>query len=442
MRKSSLRSCGGAPMAASASASASSPRRPGGSRMARSSSWNGSPTHRAGGAPPSPGLGGRKASGVQFKEEIEDVCEFRKADPPRKVSDLPSVLSVAAPPASPLRRCGSGSELVRSPPAAGEAAPAGEPGAGLRARSGSLERASSTQMVEYLERAPEVAEAVERCRRAAMSIQRNVRLEDGVRAGIAVRGMREILRKLVADFRGELADACRRASVSDREEGNLVGCAEAFVMTEVSDRVFGICGRYARRRDERLARAATRLRSASGSGLGVREHHRPASVEPALAAFDGIGACGTPRDKALCVKRTIDALMEGVREQKRRDRARDRAPAPPGGGGAPLRELSGRVAAAVGGGGRDRIASSEWACSSDDVISLLLRVICQSRLTNLVAHVTHLCQFYDLLGGGGGEDAYNITTLAVATEYLLRQSGGADEARTTFKKGEREAAAA
>ena len=42
--------------------------------------------------------------------------------------------------------------------------------------------------------------------------------------------------------------------------------------------------------------------------------------------------------------------------------------------------------------------------------------------------MTDVCQFFDLLGDGGGEDAYNITTLAVTTEYLLRQSRGDNNA--------------
>lgn len=408
------------------------------SRLPRSSSWD---------CRQEPIAISRKKSNVQFRDEIEDVCEFRKADPPRRVSTnaLPQT----------IRRSGA-EELANL--AIGENASSSGAGkeengivdavheAEQRGRSGTLAGAASSVMVEYVEHMSQVSVAVERIRKVAMSIQKNVLLEGGVRGSIAVKGMREILRKLVSEFRAELAVACRRASVGEKETENVLMCAEPFVMTEVSERVFGICKRYARKKDEQLGRAATRLRSVSGSGYGVREHHRAASIDAALAAFNQIETCGTSHDKVLCLKRTIDALMESVMEQKRRDRTQ----ASNGEGGVrnasgadggeisaqSLRKLSGQVDAAVvasscntnTSGGRGRICSSEWACSTDDIISLLLSVICQTSVTNLVAHVTDVCQFFDLLGDGGGEDAYNITTLAVTTEYLLRQSRGDNNA--------------
>ena len=47
------------------------------SRLPRSSSWD---------CRQEPIAISRKKSNVQFRDEIEDVCEFRKADPPRRVS--------------------------------------------------------------------------------------------------------------------------------------------------------------------------------------------------------------------------------------------------------------------------------------------------------------------------------------------------------------------
>ena len=428
----------------------------------------------------------RKQSSVQFKDDIEDVCEFHKSDAPRRVSltALPRSSSAESlgggagattpelVPTSPLTAEGnastqspSSSMVVDEP--SGDSPTAASPlqtmvprtlsftqnssappsvvpaslgatapsvGASSSSSSSStssdtlgLRDASSSRLVDFLEHIEDASDAIERCRRVAMSIQSNVRLDAGVADAVALEGMKGILRKLVKGFREELATAIAASSDPKSRDVSLAMChsstdamrellhaAESFVMTEVSDRTFSICRRVAGRGEERLAMASGRLRSESGSRCGVRDLHRSAKISSSVAIFNGLDACTTPRDKVMVLKATVADLIVRILEQKRKDDKQR-------GGGS-----NGRGNGSMNGRGNENVktrrTSSDWACSTDDLISLMLVVISKSSVRDVVAHVADVSSFYDLLGDIGGEDAYHVTTFSVAVEYLLAQS--------------------
>ena len=76
--------------------------------------------------------------------------------------------------------------------------------------------------------------------------------------------------------------------------------------------------------------------------------------------------------------------------------------------------------------GRERGSTVEWECNSDDLVSIMLSVICESGVSNLAAHCVQLTNFYDLLNDIGGEDSYVITNFAVAIEYMIANDRGSN----------------
>ncbi|GAQ91528.1 hypothetical protein KFL_008010030 [Klebsormidium nitens] len=160
--------------------------------------------------------------------------------------------------------------------------------------------------------------------------------------------------------------------------------SETWVLAHLHDKlVDGLAGMVAAREADVKSMLA-KLDKLPTSVLGVTEEYEDAVLGDAVLQFQSLPLARSPLEKALCLKKTVTCMLEGISRTKRAS-ARD-----------------------------------DFVPCTDDLLSLMLLMLTKAKIPRLLAQAMYIEHFLNLHLDDGltGELGYHLTNLLAACAYL------------------------
>lgn len=169
----------------------------------------------------------------------------------------------------------------------------------------------------------------------------------------------------------------------------LWSACETWVLGSVYDKIMGACKQMFGQSDRILDENLARLDKVDPSVLGVRSEFKEFVLGEALLQFRMINRERTPLEKAICLRKTINCIIEGIQTV--------------------ISSCSGTTAEKDG-----------LLPCTDDLLSFMLLLMARSRVKNLQANACYMDNFLSLQmeDDQGGELAYHVTNFVAACNYL------------------------
>ena len=201
--------------------------------------------------------------------------------------------------------------------------------------------------------------------------------------------LRRIVKTLVDQL---LASNPRLESACVGNEENmsqLWSACETWVLGSVYDKIMGACKQMFGQKDKILDDNLARLDKVDPIVLGVRSEFKEFVLGEALLQFRMINRGRTPLEKAICLRKTINCIIEGIQSV--------------------ISSCSGTTAEKDG-----------LLPCTDDLLSFMLLLMARSRVKNLQANACYMDNFLSLQmeDEQGGELAYHVTNFVAACNYL------------------------
>jgi hypothetical protein len=203
--------------------------------------------------------------------------------------------------------------------------------------------------------------------------------------------LRRIVKTLVDQLLGSnprLESAC---TDSEDHMAQLWSSCETWVLGSVYDKIMGACKQMLSQSDKILDENLSRLDKVDPIVLGVRSEFKEFVLGEALLQFRMINRGRTPLEKAICLRKTINCIIEGIHSV--------------------ISSCSGTSAEKDG-----------LLPCTDDLLSFMLLLMARSRVKNLQANACYMYNFLSLQmeedQQGGGELAYHVTNFVAACNYL------------------------
>ncbi|KAG0556430.1 hypothetical protein M758_11G051400 [Ceratodon purpureus] len=180
------------------------------------------------------------------------------------------------------------------------------------------------------------------------------------------------------------------ACVGNEESmGQLWSACETWVLGSVYDKIMGACKQMFGQSDKILDDNLARLDKVDPIVLGVRSEFKEFVLGEALLQFRMINRGRTPLEKAICLRKTINCIIEGIQTV--------------------ISSCSGTSAEKDG-----------LLPCTDDLLSFMLLLMARSRVKNLQANACYMHNFLSLQmeDEQSGELAYHVTNFVAACNYL------------------------
>lgn len=169
----------------------------------------------------------------------------------------------------------------------------------------------------------------------------------------------------------------------------LWSACETWVLGSVYDKIMGACKQMFGQSDKILDQNLAKLDKVDPIVLGVRSEFKEFVLGEALLQFRTINRGRTPLEKAICLRRTINCIIEGIQS----------------------------VISSCSGTSADK--DGLLPCT-DDLLSFMLLLMARSRVKNLQANACYMDNFLSLQSQEeqGGELSYHVTNFVAACNYL------------------------
>lgn len=169
----------------------------------------------------------------------------------------------------------------------------------------------------------------------------------------------------------------------------LWSACQTWVLGSVYDKIMGACKQMFGQSDKILDENLARLDKVDPIVLGVRSEFKEFVLGEALLQFRMINRGRTPLEKAICLRKTINCIIEGIQSV--------------------ISSCSGTTAEKDG-----------LLPCTDDLLSFMLLLMARSRVKNLQANACYMDNFLSLQmeDDQGGELAYHVTNFVAACNYL------------------------
>lgn len=169
----------------------------------------------------------------------------------------------------------------------------------------------------------------------------------------------------------------------------LWSACQTWVLGSVYDKIMGACKQMFGQSDKILDENLARLDKVDPIVLGVRSEFKEFVLGEALLQFRMINRGRTPLEKAICLRKTINCIIEGIQSV--------------------ISSCSGTTAEKDG-----------LLPCTDDLLSFMLLLMARSRVKNLQANACYMDNFLSLQmeDEQGGELAYHVTNFVAACNYL------------------------
>jgi hypothetical protein len=176
---------------------------------------------------------------------------------------------------------------------------------------------------------------------------------------------------------------------NDENMSRLWSACQTWVLGSVYDKIMGACKQMFGQSDKILDDNLARLDKVDPIVLGVRSEFKEFVLGEALLQFRMINRGRTPLEKALCLRKTINCIIEGIQSV--------------------ISSCSGTTAEKDG-----------LLPCTDDLLSFMLLLMARSRVKNLQANACYMDNFLSLQmeDDQGGELAYHVTNFVAACNYL------------------------
>ncbi|KAJ7529435.1 hypothetical protein O6H91_15G050300 [Diphasiastrum complanatum] len=165
---------------------------------------------------------------------------------------------------------------------------------------------------------------------------------------------------------------------------------EVWVAGAVYDKIMGACKQMFSVKDKQLDQILAKLEKASPSLLGVRPEFTDFVLGDALQQFRMINMFHTPLEKAVCLRKTVNLIMDGIQRV--------------------TQSCSGALAQTDG-----------LLPCTDDLLSFMLLLMARAKVKYLQANACYMQKFLFVQEEDyqRGELGYHITNFVAACEYLL-----------------------
>lgn len=176
---------------------------------------------------------------------------------------------------------------------------------------------------------------------------------------------------------------------NEENMSQLRSACETWVLGSVYEKVLGACKLMFGQSDKILDYNLARLDKVDPIVLGVRSEFKDFVLGEALLQFRMINRGRTPLEKAICLQKTINCIIEGIQTV--------------------ISSCSGTTAEKDG-----------LLPCTDDLLSFMLLLMARSRVKNLQANACYMDNFLSLQAENeqSGELAYHVTNFMAACNYL------------------------
>ncbi len=208
--------------------------------------------------------------------------------------------------------------------------------------------------------------------------------------------LRRIVKTLVDQLLAcnpRLESSCSAAGSRNNEEEHnmkqLWRACEAWIFGAVYDKIMGACKQMFGQNDKLLDQTLLKLDKVDPLVLGVRGEFKEFVLGEALHQFRTINRLRTPLEKAVCLRKTVNCIMEGIQSV--------------------ITSCKGTQADTDG-----------LLPCTDDLLSFMLLLMAKARVTNLQANACYMDNFLSLSNqyGEEGELRYHVTNFVAACSYL------------------------
>ncbi|XP_024518036.1 uncharacterized protein LOC112341688 [Selaginella moellendorffii] len=194
---------------------------------------------------------------------------------------------------------------------------------------------------------------------------------------LRIEAWRGTLLSIVRNLRDQLLT--RTSDLSEDHSESLWLACETWVMAAAHDKIMGACEQMYAADDRKLAQKLSKLRQLDPSILGVNADLKDIAFGDAIQVFGMINTCRSPLEKAVCLKKTINFVMDGIQAS----------------------------------------SSKENQLCTDDLLSLMLLLIAHAKLQHLQATACYMENFFQMRDDQQtGELRYHITNFVAACAYL------------------------
>lgn len=179
-------------------------------------------------------------------------------------------------------------------------------------------------------------------------------------------------------------------AVNQENMSQLRSACETWVLGSVHEKIICACKQMFGQSDKILDDNLVRLDKVDPIVLGVRSEFKEFVLGEALLQFRMISRGRTPLEKAICLRKTINCIIEGILSV--------------------ISSCSGTAAEKDG-----------LLPCTDDLLSFMLLLMARSRVKNLQANACYMYNFLSLQleDEQGGELAYHVTNFVAACNYLI-----------------------
>ncbi|KAH9311806.1 hypothetical protein KI387_026841, partial [Taxus chinensis] len=199
--------------------------------------------------------------------------------------------------------------------------------------------------------------------------------------------MRRIIKALVDQLL--ICNPSLKSCMTNEEHMNQIWLAcETWVFGSVHDKIMGACKQMTAIKDNMMDETLARLEKADPSTLGVRREFETFVLGDALYQFKLINKFTTPLEKAICLRKTINCVLEAIKT----------------------------VETSYTGAMQDM---EELLPCTDDLLSFMVLLMARAKIQNLQANASYMENFlYINKDGSKGELGFHITNFLAACNYL------------------------